>query len=177
MRQYSLSLHLEHSQTQKQPPTKLLARSTAQGISIQRPHLYPTPRIMEPSHQLRNVSPAPNDHRYLRQHLTYKVTTTPTMVATPATMPTIASTLSALLGPGASLTLSEMLTLDVPPPVTLTLMLLFLLLLLSPDEPVVGEHQHTCTAGWEAVFSYLKPHRPSPSPRTQSWSASGTSCT
>lgn len=56
-------------------------------------------------------------------------------------MPTIASTLSALLGPGASLTLSEMLTLDVPPPVTLTLMLLFLLLL-SPDEPVVGEHQH-----------------------------------
>lgn len=99
------------------------------------------------------------------------------MVATPATMPTIASTLSAPLGPGASLTLSEMLTLDVPPPVTLTLMLLLFLLLLSPEAPVDGEHQLTYMAGWEAHFSYLTPHRPSPSPRTQSWSAWDTSCT
>lgn len=144
------------------------------GISIQRPQIYPTPRTMKSSHHLRNVSPAPNDHHYLRQHLTYKVTRTPTTVATPATIPTIASTLSAPLGPGASLTLSEMLTLDVPPPVTLTFMLF--LLLLSPEEPVVGEHQHTYTAGWEAELSYLTPHRPSPSPRTQSSSASGTSC-
>lgn len=61
-------------------------------------------------------------------------------VATPATMPTIASTLMALLG-AASLSLgpSEMLTLEVPPPVTLTLMLLFLLLLSPPEpEPVGG---------------------------------------
>lgn len=58
-------------------------------------------------------------------------------VATPATMPTIASTLIALLG-AASLSLgpSEMLTLEVPPPVTLTLMLLFLLLLSPEVEPV-----------------------------------------
>lgn len=108
------------------------------SISIQRPQIYPTPRTMKSSHHLRNVSPAPNDRRYLRQHLTYKVTRTPTTVATPATIPTIASTLSAPLGPGASLTLSEMLTLDVPPPVILTFMLF--LLLLSPEEPAAGKH-------------------------------------
>ena len=106
-------------------------------------------------------------------NLTYTVTITPITVNTPATIPTMASTLSALLGGGASLNLgSEMLMVDEPLPLTFTLTLLFRLL--SLVEPVDGVSEMQILRQ-DRDCPYLS--RQLPGRLTQSWSGWASSCT